>query len=286
MQIKLAMVQPKAYSRFMGASPEVFGPDSPPETANLAHAEQYAEQATAAGAQIVAFPELYPGPGFDPSDLEFDEVCRRMARKARELKTHLFFGGVRRDGDRAWNTYNLARPDGGEMAGYSKMIPAFGEPAEPGASLGIFDLPFARVGVAICLEAWFPELPRALAFSGVDLILFPTGGLVYELRDSWRTLLAARAAENLVYTASSLNLFGVESGLGYVFSPEGLLEEKLDEGIIFSELDLERLAYLRAQDEAMTTPKLYRAIPGTQRALRPAVVEAYCSSAREVVAGR
>ena len=286
MQIKLAMVQPKAYSRFMGASPQVFGPDSPLETANLAKAEQYAERAAASGAQIVAFPELYPGPGYDPSDLIFDEVCQRMAHKAQELDTHLFFGGVRRHGDTAWNTYNLARPDGGEIASYSKMIPGVAEPGQPGDSLGIFDLPFARVGVAICWEAWFPELSRALAFSGVDLILFPTGGLVYELRNSWRSLIAARAAENLVYAASCLNLFGVEAGLGYVFSPEGLLKEDLAEGIIFAELDLERLAYLRSQDEAMTTPKLYRAIPGTHRALRPAVVEAYCRSARKVVEGR
>jgi predicted amidohydrolase len=283
MKVELAMVQPRSYARFMRASPEIFGPDSPPEAENLVAAERYAERAADNGAQVIAFPEMYPGPGYDPSELEFEEVCVRMADKARELGSYILFGGIKQQGNRAWNTYNLASPESDGIASYAKMIPAVGEPGEPGDTLGLFDTPLLKIGVVICWEAWFPELSRAVAFSGADLILYPTGGLIYELRESWRTIIAARAAENLVYTACCLNLFGVEAGLSYIFSPEGLLGELLEEGINCAELDLGRLAYLRSQDEAMTTPKLYRAIPGTPRAVQPAVVEAYCRVAKEML---
>jgi len=283
LRVKLAMVQPRSYARFMSASQAIFDADSPPESENLRAAERYAEQAAANGAQVVAFPEFYPGPGYKPSEIDFGAVCAHMAAKARELGVYLLFGGVRREGEKAWNAYNLASPAGGEIASYAKMIPAAGEPAEPGTNPGIFRTPILTIGIVTCWEAWFPELSRAVAFAGADLIVYPTGGLVYELRDSWRHILAARAAENLVYTASCLNLFGVEAGMCDIYSPEGLVAELAAEGVNYAELDLERLAYLRSRDEAMTMPKLYRAIPGTQRALRPAVVEAYQKAAAELL---
>ncbi len=65
---------------------------------------------------------------------------------------------------------------GGRLATYRKLHLFYDEQSwfRPGADLVVVDLPFARVGVAICYDLWFPELARALALRGAEVIAVPT----------------------------------------------------------------------------------------------------------------
>jgi predicted amidohydrolase len=86
---------------------------------------------------------------------------------------------------------------------------------------------------------------------GVDIIAYPAGGAINELLPGWRTLVYARAIENLVFTVACQNLYGKEEGVGTVAGPEGVLAQAKGEGLIVADLDFDRLAFLRAEDETL-----------------------------------
>ncbi len=280
-QVTIAIVQPQSYLRGMVAwVPGFFDADSPPEADNLDVAARYVAQAAAAGAQVVAFPETRPGPSTRTLAWEYAETVRHMQQCAREHAVYVLFGGSRRADDTPYNVCTLVGPEGHIYGEHTKVIPACGEPVAPGETVAVIRTPLLNIGVLICMEAWYPELARILAFQGADIIFYPTGGLIYDLRDTWRTILHARAAENTLYTATSINIFGVEQGMGYIFSPERQEAELLDVGIACATLDLARLRYLRATDEQIIVPKKYRVVPGVLRSLRPAVTEMYSQEAQ------
>ena len=271
---QIAVVQPHTYCRTWGSIfPFVFEEEAPPETKTLEDACEYVSEAARQGARYVAFPEMYPGPMSSDSQLTLERVTEALASRAREHRVWVLYGGAEVTGEGLYNTYGVLDPHG-ELAGrYRKMIPACGEPWLAGREPVVVEAGGLRLGLAICWEAWFPEIPRALAWMGADVLFFPTGALVYELKGRWSQILAARAAENLVYTVASVNLLAMEDGMAAVHSPERLMAESPAPGILYAEVDLERLDYLRRTDEELSVPKKYRSIPGLLRAVRPEILE-------------
>ena len=89
---------------------------------------------------------------------------------------------------------------------------------------GVFDLNGWAIGLAICYDIEFPEVARALALDGADLILVPTANMIPF--DSVATrLVPARAEENAVYLAYA-NYIGTEGaftygGLSCICGPDG-----------------------------------------------------------------
>jgi len=279
---RLALVQPRNWQRSWGkAWPVTFLESDPPEKTQLDEAERYIAEAAAQGAGYVLFPEMYPGPR-SLADTAFtpDDVKSRMCAAAAKAGVWVFYNSAQpAEGGRQHNTCFAVSPAGRVEGSYAKMIPAVGEPNLPGDKPLVLDCDGLKVGLVICWEAWFPEMARWVTALGAELIFFPTGGLLYELTPVWKTIVAARAAENTAYTAACVNLFGLEDGLCAVYSPEGLVAERTGAGLLLATLDLERLRFLRETDERLIVPKPYRVIPGLWRSLPPAVVEA---SARAV----
>ncbi len=254
----------------------------PDESANVERAVTYARQAADQGAQIVAFPECYPGPYSGPISFSATEPLSAVAR---EYGMYVGYGfmepvepahGNTASADKVYhNVYQMVGPDSAVVAKYDKLIPSPVDPelsnkrAVAGDEFVLVETPWAKVGVLICWEAWFPELCRTLAMRGADVVLFPTGGMLYHLAPVWRTLIQARATENLIYTASCVNLFGVEDGFAHICAPEGEIASSLEEGVLVADLDLARLRYLRQEDETLSFPKFYKTIPGLWRYNRP-----------------
>lgn len=266
--VRLAMVQTRSYARVPSLVQQgFFDHDTPPETENISRALHYIDAAADGGAEIVAFPEGYPGPSQRTPETTFGEVARVLGDRAKKHGIYVAFGAAKRETDGSHsNVYCLLGRDGAIAGLYRKMVPGVGESSRPGSQLVVVPTEHINIGLLLCWEAWFPELARAVTMLGADLILYPTGGMVGDLRSTWRTLLAARAAENMIYTASCLNTFGIEEGLCYVFSPEGLVSELPGQGINFADLDIDRLRWLRSQDECLSLPKKYHCIPGLARA--------------------
>lgn len=281
---RIALVQPRNLVRsWSGHWPIAFDETAEPEERQLEKAVACIETAARQQAEIVVFPELYPGPQDPARDcFSLADAEAALAEAARHLGLWVFFNGKADDG--RGGTFNQARvlgPDGKLRGVYNKMIPASNEPNTPGTEPLLVDCDGLRVGVLICWELWYPEVARCLRLMGADLVVAPTGGILYELTENWRTILRARALENNCYVGMSVNVFGLEDGLCELAGPEGAVASHCGEGVLVADLDLERLRYLRETDERIIVPKPYRAVPGLIRWLRPEVVEKQYKAARK-----
>jgi predicted amidohydrolase len=139
----------------------------------------------------------------------------------------------------------------------------------PEADLEVHETDIGGIGLLFCSEVYSPELARALTLKGADILLYPTGGLIYELTETWKTMIWARAIENLVYVCATQNIYGTEEGIGTIAGPEGVLAASPRAGMLVADLDLDRLAELRGLDQRLDLPMPYRVIPGLIRWRRP-----------------
>jgi len=268
MSLRLAAVQPHSHT----------GAD---ERRNVDDALRWLERARAAGADLVLFPEGYPGPTNPRNDYD---ALSPLAAKAAELRLHVVAGGIEpADGGGHHVVLHLIDDRGGVAEPYRRTTPrgpyvyrdidAWGfdyvaaddEPAVFASRLG-------RIGLLVCSEIFVPELARGLALAGADVILCPAGGAINELLPAWRTIVWARAIENLVHVATVQNLYDArDEGVGMIAAPEGVLAQSTTETLLVADLDSERLAFLRSRDERIEFPKPYATIPGLSRWRRPAM---------------
>jgi nitrilase len=125
---------------------------------------------------------------------------------------------------------------------------------EPGNQLVVVDTPIGRVGLTVCYDLRFPELYRQLVLKGAELFTVPSAFTKVTGAAHWETLLRARAIENLGYVLApnqgGQHLNGRQTyGHSMIVEPWGKVigEQKKDPGIIFADIDLERLRQLRLQ---------------------------------------
>lgn len=275
--VRIAAVQPASFS---GAE----------EHRNAAQACAFIDEAAAAGAGYVVFPEGYPGPYSGPME---NDALDRVRDRARERRIWVSAGRLERGS--LSETYHIAHlliDDRGEIrARYFRVQPnhpVFNaylmggrHHVLPGDKLMTVDAPFGRVGLLICSELFVPELSRILMLRGADLIVAPGGGVHgptrTRLQDTWRAVARARAAENLVHVAVTQNLFaGSRQGRGCIASPEQMLAQRDDPGLMVADLDLDRLDAIRSHyyDEEILSPPgpgdaVYGCRPGQSHDRRP-----------------
>jgi predicted amidohydrolase len=192
---------------------------------NLDRCAELTAEARARGAELVVLPENFGYIGKLETKLELAEplclegeqtgpILARMQRLAREQRIHLLLGGtpVRSpDPTRFHNTSILLDPEGRVLAAYRKIhlfdvrVPAGPRFAEsehvlPGDELVTATLPHGIVlGLSVCYDLRFPELYRALAARGANLIAVPAAFTLHTGKDHWIPLLRARAIENQCY---------------------------------------------------------------------------------------
>jgi len=238
----------------------------PDDEKNVAAAVRWIERAAGEGADFVCFPESYPGPWRMPA--LFDPTAA-IAEAAAKYRVHAIFGTIEPIDPARGTAYNLtamAYPDGREPARYRRTHPngpwiyTGGKHWEfqyvAGGDYPVFDTGFGTVGLAMCSEVYMPEVTRALALRGAELIFMPAGLDKGRLWETWRTLLWARAIENLALVVSTQNLLTPEDrGLAIVAAPEGILYETAAPGMGIIEVGLDRVRALRAgRDGNAATP--------------------------------
>jgi predicted amidohydrolase len=262
--MKIAVVQPPT---FIGDLEERNG------KAALA----WLDKAAAQGADLVVFPEGYPGPA-NPAN-RFDAFSA-LAERARRHRLHVVGslivpvkGGhalelrLIDDSGAIAGTYRRTTPHGPYIY---HDIPAWGfDYVADDAPPQVIETRLGRIGMLVCSELFVPELSRVLTLQGADLIVYPAGGAINELLPAWRTLVWSRAIENLTFTAACQNLYGSEEGVATIASPEAVLKSATGEAMLVADLDFERLAFLRAENERIEFPKRYATIPGLGRWRRP-----------------
>jgi NAD+ synthase (glutamine-hydrolysing) len=199
------------------------------------------QQAHAAGAHIVCFPELaltgYPPedlllkPGFVAANLR--KLEELIAVSADLLGLTAVIGFVDRDDD----IYNAAAiVHEGKVAGtyHKHYLPNYGVFDEnryfqAGREAPIFLINGVRVGVTICEDIWYPIGPMTMqAYAGAEVILNINGSPYHAGKEAFREeMLATRAADNGVIVVY-LNMVGgqdelVFDGGSMVFNEQGTL---------------------------------------------------------------
>lgn len=249
MSFKLAIIQPMTHR-------------PPDDAANVADAVRHVEQAASQGADVVALPETYPGPWRMPTTFECHEA---MAEVARRCGVYVQYGTLEPLDDQSRTAHNLlmlARPDGRPPGKYRRTHPpgpwiyTGGENWDfiyvTGDEFPVFETEHGTFGLAMCSEAYMPEVSRALALRGAEVIFLPAGTDKRRLWASWRNLIWSRAIENLAVTVTTQNLFSpAERGLAMVATPEEIVFESTKAGMFLLDIDLERLRDLRAQQDGV-----------------------------------
>ena len=179
-------------------------------------------------------------------------LTEQIGQLAREVGKWLIPGSIfELVGERVHNTALAFSPAGELVARHRKLMPwkPF-ESSDPGpgeGSLGTFDIPgVGRFGLMICYEAWFPEIPRALAWRGAEVILQPTLTTSSD-RPLEAVLVRANAIANQCYVLNPNYgaIFG--TGRSLIVDPEGavLAEGGTGEEFLTAVIDLDRVRGVR-----------------------------------------
>jgi formamidase len=213
------------------------------------------------GVQLIVAPELHlaaVGGLFDEERGHTERAAvdvpgpltDRLAALACETGLWLVPGSVyeRAAGGGAHNTAVGLSPEAELVATYRKCFPW--QPYEesvPGTRVETFDIPdVGRIGLAICHDGAFPELFRALAWSGAEVVLQPTLTTTSD-RDAELVLARANAIANQLYVVSVNAPAPMALGRSQVTDPEGNVRVLAGAGdeVITDVLDLDAVTRVR-----------------------------------------
>lgn len=251
MSIRIAVVQPLANA-------------PPDDQKNVADAKAFIKRASGEGAHFVCFPESYPGPWRMPA--HYDPIPE-LAEAAKTHRIHAVFSTVEPIDAKRATAHNLivmAYPDGRPPARYRRTHPngpwiytgggVWEFQYTPGNDYPVFKTEHGIVGLAMCSEVYMPEVTRALALRGAEIIFMPAGTDKRRLWEGWRTLLYARAIENLAVVVSTQNLLnGKQRGLAMVATPEEVVLESTKAGMMVVDVDIDRVRELRNGRDAVNS---------------------------------
>lgn len=155
-----------------------------------------------------------------------EETVERIQSLAEKYRISIGTGWVKDRGEFCENHYSIVTPKG-RILDYTKLHPfRFGGEAERfrgGDALPVCDFGGFCVGVQICYDLRFPE-PFQILSKKADLILVPANWPAAR-SGHWKSLLKARAIENMVYVAG-INCAGEMGKLFYsgdsrLYAPDG-----------------------------------------------------------------
>jgi N-carbamoylputrescine amidase len=237
-------------------------------------------QAASAGAQIILPSELFQGPYFCTTQDErwfataypaLEHPCvTQLQPIAAELGVVIPVSIFEREGPRYYNSVVILDADGTALGTYRKSHipdgPGYQEkyyfrPGDTGFK--VWNTRYAKIGVGICWDQWYPEAARAMALLGAEVLFYPTAigsephDGTLDTRDPWRRAMQGHAVSNVIPVVAA-NRIGVEKGLGddqhfygssFIADHRGDLISDLsrtEEGIAYGTVDLTFLDRHRA----------------------------------------
>ncbi len=249
----------------------------PDRDANLVAAAALLREAAEAGARLAVLPENFACMGASETDkLAIAEVDGRgpiqdfLAQSAQALGLWIVGGtipiAVPGEPGRVHAACGVWNAAGARVARYDKMhlfdveLPdGRGERYRESATIApgapapvVVATPLGRLGLSVCYDLRFPELYRALAAQGAEILCVPSAFTERTGAAHWELLLRARAVENLCHVLAS-NQCGTHAGgrrtWGHscIVDPWGgvLARCEAEPGCVVAALDAERRAAQR-----------------------------------------
>ena len=263
---------------------------------NIGKADVLVRQAADKGAQIILLQELFETPYFCQkeksayyvyaTELEQNKAIQHFKQVAKELRVVLPISFYEKKNYARYNSLAVIDADGEVLGKYRKSHipdgPGYEEkfyfnPGDTGFK--VWNTRYAKIGVGVCWDQWYPEAARCMALMGAELLFYPTaigsepedGSL--DSKDHWQTCMFGHAAANLIPVVAS-NRVGVEEdedssitfyGSSFIAGPQGnkVVEAgRSEETVIVAEFDLEQLEKQRLEWGIFRDrrPDLYRII--------------------------
>ena len=272
-------------------------------TENIEKADRLVREAHINGAKIILLPELFERQYFCQErryeyynfakNVEENDAIKHFSKLAKDLDVVLPISFYEKDINNLYNSIAIIDADGKIMGVYRKThIPDdhyyqekfYFTPGNTGFK--VWDTKYAKIGVGICWDQWFPETARSMALMGAEILFYPTAIgsepiLECDSMEHWRRTMQGHAAANIIPVvaanrygleevypcvengnqSSSLNFYGssfITDELGEIIESAGRDKEE----ILYSEIDLDknredRLAWGLFRDRR---PKMYNKI--------------------------
>lgn len=270
---------------------------------NIEKADRLVREAHINGAKIILLPELFERQYFCQErryeyynfakKVEENDAIKHFSKLAKDLDVVLPISFYEKDINNLYNSIAIIDADGKIMGVYRKThIPDdhyyqekfYFTPGDSGFK--VWDTKYAKIGVGICWDQWFPETARSMALMGAEILFYPTAIgsepiLECDSMEHWRRTMQGHAAANIIPVvaanrygleevypcvengnqSSSLNFYGssfITDELGEIIESAGRDKEE----ILYSEIDLDknredRLAWGLFRDRR---PKMYNKI--------------------------
>ncbi|MNW48424.1 N-carbamoylputrescine amidase [Fontibacillus panacisegetis] len=263
---------------------------------NIRKAEVLVRDAAKQGAQIILLQELFETPYFCQkekadyypyaTELEHNKAINHFKNIAKELEVVLPISFYEKKNYARYNSIAIIDADGTVMGKYRKSHipdgPGYEEkfyfnPGDTGFK--VWNTRYAKIGVGICWDQWYPEAARVMTLMGAELLFYPTAigsepqdGSI-DSKDHWQACMLGHAAANLIPVVAS-NRIGQEVdedssinfyGSSFIAGPQGnkIVEAGRDEeAVLISEFDLDALEVGRIEWGIFRDrrPELYRMI--------------------------
>jgi N-carbamoylputrescine amidase len=242
------------------------------KTANFKKAIEKIREAAGKGAQIVCLQELFTSLYFcDVEDYDNFHLAESVPGPSTETLQEIAFQNniviiaslfEKRTQGIYHNTTAVVDADGSYLGKYRKMHipddPAFYEkfyftPGDLGYK--VFETKYAKIGVLICWDQWYPEASRITSLLGAEILFYPTAigwsaaqdlSTNTEQYNAWQTIQRSHAIANGVHVVS-VNRVGIEQkgamkfwGGSFISNPFGslLFQASHDqEEVIVQEID-------------------------------------------------
>jgi N-carbamoylputrescine amidase len=222
MKIKIALIQ----SSYSNNSDE-----------NQEKVLSYIAQAHELGAQIILPSELYLSHYFcktqDESYFAYahaahnNKYLMQIQDLCKKLGVVVPFSFFEKDGPNYYNALACIDADGTNLGIYRKSHipdgPGYQEKFyfRPGnTGFKVFATRYAKLGVGICWDQWFPEAARIMTLKGAEMLLYPTAigsepqAPDLNTKNPWRRVMRGHAVANMIPVAAS-NRIGVEDGQSF-----------------------------------------------------------------------
>lgn len=239
---------------------------------NLEKARNLIIQAKESGANLIVLPEIFNSPysnDYFPifaEEYPYGDTIKFLSSIAKEQNIFLVGGSIpEKHEEKIYNT-SFVFDNNGVLLGKHRKVHLFdidikdgikfkeSDTLTPGDELTIIDIPFCKIGIAICYDIRFPELFRLMSLKGAEVIIVPAAFNMTTGPAHWDLTLRARALDNQVFVAAAspardVNASYVAYGHSSVISPWGDIINQLDEkeGILIQEIDLNKVQEIRAQ---------------------------------------
>ena len=248
--------------------------------ANIDKAEKLVREAAAKGAQIILIQELFETPYFCQkpnadylqlaTTIEQNPAIAHFKALARELEVVLPISFFELAGRARFNSIVIIDADGSNLGLYRKSHipdgPGYHEkyyfnPGDTGFK--VWQTRYAKIGVGICWDQWFPECARSMALLGAEILFYPTaiGSEPHDpnitSRDHWQRVQQGHAGANLMPLVAS-NRIGREDqedyhitfyGSSFIVDQFGAKVQELnetEEGVLVQQFDLDQLEHIRS----------------------------------------